>query len=141
MSGLSKRNILWSGQRNSQRAKAKEGALHRYRDQERQARRLVAELRAREGWAHRRYRHRRDRPFLDLQTPAAAKRILDVWREPEGYDGETFTEVNDPTARQLEGATEAAETMAAQAERLRETERERRARRQAAESKTDIQRP
>jgi hypothetical protein len=87
---LAARGILDSGERPWQRGMAAEDALHRWRDQEREARRLVADLRGRESWPHRRWRGRR--PFPALRTPDEARPVLGQWRS---------LAIDDPTSRTL----------------------------------------
>jgi hypothetical protein len=101
---LSARGGLYSGERLSQRALAKEETLHLWRDQERGAKRFVAGLAAREEVAHRVWRTLRGRPFPQLETPERAAKVLDYWRSPESYEGSPVLEVNDPTARTLDEA-------------------------------------
>ena len=106
---LVKQNLLYSGERNWRRVKAKEDALHRWRDEERGARRFRAELEERETLAHQFYRWylRRPRPLRPLETPVAAAALIAHWRSPEYYEGSPVLQVDDPTQRTLASALEA----------------------------------
>lgn len=79
---LAARNAIFSGDRLWKLAKAKERALHAYRDQERQAYRFSAGLAGRERHAHRVYRRWTKRPFVQLTTPERARPILDLGASP-----------------------------------------------------------
>jgi hypothetical protein len=85
--------------------RAKEAALHAYRDQERQALRDVARIRDSERWLHRFWRWHLGRPFLTLSAPRRVQPVLDGWRLPpikhlSPNDAPQLLE--DPTRRTLE---------------------------------------
>lgn len=103
---LNPQGLLWSGQRNLLRARAKEARLHLWRDQEREAQRFRAGLEAKEEWAHRLWRTIRGRPFPPLATPLRAEPVLDHWREGESFEGSPVCPVNDPTRRTLDATLE-----------------------------------
>jgi hypothetical protein len=82
----------------------KEGALHRYRDQERLAQAKLGEWRNTEGFLHgllRRFWF--FAAFPELDTPINAEPILDGWRE-EVSRGLVSAPVSDPTKRPLSWA-------------------------------------
>lgn len=54
--------------------------LHRYRDQERQARRDLFAIRCREDWTHRAYRRLRRRPAPSLTATKRVAPVPDEWR-------------------------------------------------------------
>lgn len=87
-----------------QRVRAKEEALHAYRDQERQALRFRAELEAREEWAHQLWRKVTRRPLPRITTVERAKPILDFRRKGETFDETPAAPVEDPTTRPLDRA-------------------------------------
>jgi hypothetical protein len=66
---MSGQNLLYSGEHGVQIARAKERALHTYRDQERTARSQEADIRGRETTRHDFYRRWKKRP-CGLTAPA-----------------------------------------------------------------------
>jgi hypothetical protein len=85
-------------------AHSKEQALHRYRDQERQALMRVGEWRDAEGFLHRCLRRLPGvSSFPELRTPEAVELILAGWREEVSAGGH-IAPVSDPTKRPLEWA-------------------------------------
>lgn len=106
---LAAKNLLYSGQRLFSQARAKEAVLHAYRDQERQARRFVAELAGREELPHKGWRLVRHRRFPTLAAPDTSEPVLDFWRRAESYEGSPIREVDDPTQRTLDAAVRDAE--------------------------------
>ncbi len=85
-------------------AHSKEQALHRYRDQERQALMRVGEWRDAEGFLHRCLRRLPGMSvFPELRTPEAVEPILAGWREEVSAGGHSAP-VSDPTQRPLEWA-------------------------------------
>jgi hypothetical protein len=95
---------LYSGSYRTGIAHSKEEALHRYRDQERQALAKVGEWRDAEGFLHRCLRRFPGADaFPTLNTPEKAEPILAGWREGVSRDG-TPAPVSDPTKRSLEWA-------------------------------------
>jgi hypothetical protein len=82
-------------------AKVKAMWLHGYRDQERQARRDLFEIRSREDWLHRAYRRLRRLPHPSLTAADRVAPVLDEWRRGPAHDhGET--QVYDRTRRTLD---------------------------------------
>ena len=98
------RGQLDSGYRWTGVAHLKEGALHRYRDQERNAQRRVRAIHDAEGWRHALLRTFKG-PLPRLDTPTQVGPILDAWREAVHGDDRDFP-VSDPTRRSLEWALE-----------------------------------
>lgn len=94
------RNTLYSSFRLQDQARAKERALQAYRDQERRAQRVRAELDMKEGIYHRGWRLVRRRPLPSLSTPSKAHPTLERWRGAIGYDGASERPV-DPMTRRL----------------------------------------
>jgi hypothetical protein len=82
---------------------AKGTALHQYRDQEIESRRLLASTYDGENWLHDWWRKARRLPRHELATPVAAKPVLAVWRLPAdpGADHGAGRELLDPTERSL----------------------------------------
>jgi hypothetical protein len=87
--------VLGGGAVPAGHAVVKAKTLHLFRDQRTEARRFVADLEIEERWAHRLWRRVRDKPMRQLQTPARAEAVIEVWRE--GLSAE-----NDPTRRTLD---------------------------------------
>jgi hypothetical protein len=86
-------------------AHCKEQALHRYRDQERNALARVGEWRDAEGFLHRCLRRvPLVSAFPRLETPEAAESVLAGWREEVSGNGSSAP-VSDPTQRSLDWAT------------------------------------
>jgi hypothetical protein len=95
---------LYAGSYLTAIAHSKEQALHRYRDQERQALMRVGEWRDAEGVLHRCLRRLPGvSTFPELRTPEAVEPILAGWREEVSADGHSAP-VSDPTKRPLEWA-------------------------------------
>ena len=85
-------------------AHIKEGCLHRYRDQKRDAEGKRAALLDAEGWRHRFWRWAARRgPLPALQNPENVGPILDLWRAEVNVRGDTAP-VSDPTKRPLSWA-------------------------------------
>lgn len=103
---LNKENLYWSGHHGKQIALAKERALHRFRDQERQALRDAATIRDRETWPHLLYRARKGIPSPELRAPGRVAPVLEVWRRPVrrhlSSKSDESVEVNDPSRRTLD---------------------------------------
>ena len=106
MDHLAARNLLNSGERNFQRARAKREALHAWRDQERLARRFCAELEGKENGPHVVWRWLWRRPFPSLTAPERARPILDFWRAPETFENAPVLDVEDPSTRSLDDVIE-----------------------------------
>ena len=87
-------------------ADAKSQALHEYRDEARRARLDVANVIANEGWAHRAWRRLARQPVPALQTPDAARPVLEAWRKPSSMSGGRPTWPDDATKRTLDDAIE-----------------------------------
>jgi len=85
---------------NPEKARAREQALHRYRDEERRARRDITGLRARETWVHTVWRKARRRPPPTLEAAKTVQQVLDYWRRPVG-GGDSPEAVRDPTRRTI----------------------------------------
>lgn len=102
---LSKSNLLYSGTYIRQVGDAKATAFHRYRDQERAAKRELAALRDAETWIHWLWRAiRKRRRGLDLTAPADVGPILAEWAVPlsrQAHGNEQVPFV-DPRARTVE---------------------------------------
>jgi hypothetical protein len=102
---LNTSNLLYSGHHGQEIARAKERALQAYRDQERTARSLEAEIAAREGWLHSLVRAWCTIPF-GLTAPDRVKAILDEWAASvtrhRGNPAEPGVEVDDPRKRTVE---------------------------------------
>ena len=81
------RKAFHSTFRLQERADAKSHALHHFRDQERRARRLLAEVMVGEGWMHRVCRLVSHHPARTLTAPERVRPILDKWRQPEEAEG------------------------------------------------------
>lgn len=104
---LADENLLNSGEYVKQIGRAKERALHRYRDQERTAQSQADEIRAREGRLHAFVRAWRFETLdLDLQAPALVLPVLDRWAAPiSRHLGETGSPMpleSDPRTRTVE---------------------------------------
>jgi hypothetical protein len=99
---LNARNLFYSGAHASALARAKELALHEYRDQERQARRDIAAIRGRERWMHRLWRRLKRLPLPELTADSRVKPVLDAWRSSVIRHGDPPVEVHDPTRRLLD---------------------------------------
>jgi hypothetical protein len=92
-----------SGAHAKDRAKAKEKALHEYRDQERQALRDVARLRESEGRMHFHWRRTLGLRPPELRAPKRVQAALDFWRLPvTKHEGGAALEVRDPTKETLD---------------------------------------
>jgi hypothetical protein len=104
---LAARGALHSGATGVGIGRAKELALHAYRDQERGALRVVESIRDRERWPHVLYRRVSRQPFPMLCAPNAVQPVLDVWRAPVTRhlrEMDTPSALEDPTRRTLEDA-------------------------------------
>ncbi len=100
------RNLLWSGEHGYQIARAKEAALHRYRDQERTAQSHAADIVAREGSVHALARWWSTIPEPALRAPACVRPVLDRWAAPvrrhlSGEADEPLA-IDDPRLRTVE---------------------------------------
>jgi hypothetical protein len=82
-------------------AKVKAISLHRYRDQERQARRDIAVIRGREDWMHRAYRRWKKLPDPQLTAPQRVQLVLNTWRKPV-IVADASVAVRDPTQHTLD---------------------------------------
>jgi hypothetical protein len=91
----------YSGAYPQSMAQRKSQALRCYRDQERQARRDVAIIRAREDWMHHAYRRLKQLSAPQLNAPQRAEPVLNSWRKPV-IVADASVPVHDPTAHTLE---------------------------------------
>ncbi len=102
---LNQGNLFWSGHHGEQIARAKERALHAYRDQERTARTQEAEIGAREGRLHGLVRVWGANHF-GLNAPKRVKPIVDAWASPVtrhlSNPADPGIEVDDPRKRTVE---------------------------------------
>src|SRR5436190_24033 len=97
---MGSKNLSYSSAYGVAFAQTKERALHEYRDQERQARRDIADLRDSEGALHRFWRRqwRQDIPPLTVREEVAS--YLNLWRAPVSRHNSGSgprIEVRDPT--------------------------------------------
>jgi hypothetical protein len=90
-------NLYWSSEHANALARAKERALHEYRDQERQALRDVTHLREGEGRAHAFWRRIRGLGPPELTAHHKMQPALDLWRSSITRHGDSPVEVRDPT--------------------------------------------
>lgn len=99
-------NLHWSGHHALEVARVKEAALEAYRNEERRARREVAEIHAQEQWSHRFYRRWRRKSAIGLQTPERAREILDRWAAPVtrhlSLETDPPYQIDDPRERTLD---------------------------------------
>jgi hypothetical protein len=104
---LSGRGLFHSGAYGAGLNRAKEEAIHAYRDQERQARRDVALIRDREHWPHGIWRKVTSRPARQLSVPNRADELLNAWATPPTRHlspGDTPAVLDDPRTRSLDDA-------------------------------------
>jgi hypothetical protein len=109
---MNTRNLMYSGEHGGQIARAKERALHAYRDQERTARSSEADIKGRETTRHALYRWWRKRPF-GLTAPNAVRPIIDAWAAPVkrhlANPAEAPLRVDDPRTRTVKSTLAALE--------------------------------
>jgi hypothetical protein len=105
LNDLGARGALQSGDRAYLTARAREAALHRYRDRETESLREALRVQLREGASHSFWRRFRRRPFPKLDTPTRAEPVLEAWRgsigRHEGRMKQAPHALSDPRERSL----------------------------------------